>query len=39
MFGLNLALTNLGLYAVLVTGVLVALHQLSVNSQRIVPSR
>lgn len=39
MFGLNLALTNLGLYASLVVVVLIALHLLSVNSQRIVPSR
>jgi len=39
MFGINLSLTNLGLYASLVVVVVVAMHLLSVNSHRIVPSR
>jgi hypothetical protein len=39
MFGVNLSLTNLGLYATLIVVVLGGLHLLSVNSHRIVPSR
>jgi hypothetical protein len=44
LFGLHtlfgyLSLTNLGLYASLVATVVIALHLLSVNSHRIVPSR
>jgi F-type H+-transporting ATPase subunit a len=37
--GSNLTLTNLGLYSILVVIVFLGLHFLSVNSQRVVPSR
>ena len=39
LLGSNLTLTNLGLYSVLVVIVFLGLHFLSVNSQRVVPSR
>jgi len=39
ILGSNVTLTNLGLYSILVVLVFLGLHFLSVNSQRVIPSR